>query len=148
MALNFGVARRGERSKTGVDQGVILDYLSVAETLADHIAGKKPGDKVFDLTRQRYHDIYFQTAVRLGVEVPPPHALRHCGPSYDAFTHFRTEAEIQRRGRWEAASSVKRYSRPSWYASVLARTPTGLIQRGRDLMQEKFCREAVKTDID
>ena len=148
VALNFGVARRGERSKTGVDQGVILDRSIIAHRLADHIQGKAPSEKVFRLSRQAYHDIYYDTATSLGVEVPPPHSLRHCGPSFDAYTHFRTEAEIQRRGRWEALSSVKRYSRPSWYASVLARTPSALIAHGRELLEAGFVRQVFSGDID
>jgi hypothetical protein len=40
-----------------------------------------------------------------------PHCARHGGASQDSQGEFRTLADIQQRGRWEAASSVARYKR-------------------------------------
>ena len=148
VALNFGVARRGERSKTGVDQGVIVDHQCVAEALAAHCEHLGPKDKVFKITREHFHEAYYASAARLGLRLPPPHAVRHCGPSRDAFEHFRSLKEIQRRGRWEAESPVKRYSRPSWYASILARTPTAVLQQGQEILRKRFSRDIIRNDLD
>ena len=148
MALDFGVAKRGERSKTGVDQGVIIDSDIVAEALAAHMATLKDDEKVFKMSREHFHAAYYASAQRLGLRLPPPHALRHTGPSRDAYEHYRTAKEIQRRGRWEAESSVKRYSRPSWYASILARTPTHVLTAGRRLLEQRFPRNPQRFDKD
>ena len=40
-----------------------------------------------------------------------PHCARHGGASHDSQGEFRTLAEIQQRGRWEAANSVARYKK-------------------------------------
>jgi hypothetical protein len=39
--------------------------------------------------------------------------LRHTGASFDYLSHTRTLAEVQKRGRWRAAASVRRYKKCS-----------------------------------
>jgi hypothetical protein len=40
-----------------------------------------------------------------------PYRVRHGGASTDSFGQFRTLAEIQKRGRWRASTSVRRYEK-------------------------------------
>lgn len=40
-----------------------------------------------------------------------PHIVRHAGPSNDIYHKRRDLLEVQKRGRWEAKSSVKRYEK-------------------------------------
>ena len=42
-----------------------------------------------------------------------PHSFRHAGPSHDAWRFRASAAALQTRGRWLAASSVRRYAKPA-----------------------------------
>ena len=134
VALQFGVSARGERAKSGTDQGVIVDWDEVARRLLEKKGKLKPLDKMFPMAQQQFHKWWYAAGQALGLELPPPHSLRHAGPSRDAFLHIRDLNEIQKRGRWEALSSVKRYSKPSWYAAVLARTPEAVMAAGEKIL--------------
>jgi hypothetical protein len=135
VALQFGVSARGERAKTGTDQGVIVDYDFVQQLLIKRKALRADDQRLFSISRATFHEWYYKAAQELQVELPPPHSLRHAGPSRDAYTKYRPLAEIQKRGRWEAASSVTRYAKPSWYAAVIAKTPCAIIEQGAELMK-------------
>ena len=49
------------------------------------------------------------------------YVLRHSGASSDAWEERRDLSAIQRRGRWRAASSVRRYEKGGRLAEQLAR---------------------------
>jgi len=54
----------------------------------------------------------FPGSLRLGLDqgnLPTPYQLRHAGASWEFAAGVRTLAETQRRGRWRAAASVRRY---------------------------------------
>ena len=131
VALHFGVSTRGESTKTGIDQGVLVDHLEIATMLAKRSRSGSSSDPLFNISRARFHALYAQVAATLNVQVPPPHALRHTGPSRDAYLGFRTLSEIQVRGRWDARSSVLRYSKPACYVGLLARVPHDLLAEGQ-----------------
>ena len=140
VAVHFGISARGESTKTGTDQGVIIDYVEIARMLSVRACAPavRPEngapEMLFSLSRKKFHELYYSAAASLGIRVPPPHSLRHTGPSRDAFLGFRTLSEIQVRGRWAALASVQRYSKPAWYNSLLAQVPDEILSEGRELL--------------
>lgn len=66
------------------------------------------------LTHSGYNDAIKAAAQALGLSSLQlsAHNLRHSGASHDCFHAVRTPDEIQARGRWKCAESVRRYRRP------------------------------------
>ena len=137
-ALLFGRAERGERSKTGHGQGLLVDYPATRHMLAERLRGKKPTDKIFGLSQQSYRKWWYLASEALGIRdvVGRPHNVRHTGPSRDVYIRYRTLKEVQRRGRWRVDSSVLRYSKTHEYAKALARAPADLMQQGGAMLSE------------
>ena len=54
-----------------------------------------------------------RTALRLQGLPVSPHALRHAGPSHDAWKFDSPLPAIQARGRWKNVESVRRYAKPA-----------------------------------
>ena len=137
-ALLFGRKHRGESVKTGQEQGVKIESPFLALLLARRAeqVGKKK--RIFELTAEAYRRQWRRAADSLGMSwMPPPHSLRHTGPSEDATTGRRTLEDIRRRGRWTQPKSVQRYSKPHALIVHKARLPAELLQKGRDL-EENF----------
>ena len=80
----------------------------------------------------------FQQAMRLSHLAAlhaTPHCLRHGGPSTDFALKFRSLEEIQRRGRWRAHASVRRYEKAGRLNKQLAvLSPAQLEQAKRDAL--------------
>lgn len=134
VALLLGRKHRGERSKTGQEQGVKLEDEFVVRVLAALAALVPPDSRVF-ITADAFRRIWRSTLEKLDMGwVGPPHSLRHSGPSADASTGRRTLEDIRRRGRWSQIKSVQRYAKPHALTVHLARLPAGAKVRGRHLM--------------
>jgi len=142
VVLKLGRSSRGESSKTGRDQGVIIDAEEVAQMMrqrrmkAEEKYGmeKFRGKRVFGVSSVRYRQSWWTAATKLGVTVGPPHSARHTGASRDAFEGYRSLAQIQRRGRWTSDRSVVRYSRTHDFASAYEGVPDRVLRRGRELL--------------
>ena len=145
VALLFGRRDRGERSKTGHGQGLLIDYPATRSMLRERLRNTAPGQRLFPITQHEYRRFWNATASDLGVAeiVGRPHNVRHTGPSYDVFIGYRDLRGVQRRGRWRVDASVLRYSKTHEYARALARAPAELTQRGRHLLQQLGQRSAV-----
>eukprot|EP00973_Karenia_brevis_P076952 10686239-Karenia_brevis.AAC.1 len=63
-------------------------------------------------------------SVDIGCPGMVPYQLRHAGPSWDALKRLRTETEIQSRGRWKSAASMKRYRKHGRVSAEFARLST------------------------
>jgi len=98
VALRLGVAERGEDTKTGSRQGVRLDYPHTMDIVMRRVSQKKPGDKLFDTTKSKYAAAWKKACRKLGLDLGPPHTVRHSGPSHDCFTGYRSMWQVQRRG--------------------------------------------------
>ena len=132
MALTLHPTELAKASKTGeFDETVILDldWLVVAlrkmQRCRDPEAFVVPG-KARDMSRIFDEALLLLDLPRiLGRETL--HVLRHSGPSADAWMGRRTIEQIQVRGRWRAASSVRRYQKGGRVAERLARCGDQLI---------------------
>jgi hypothetical protein len=75
------------------------------------------------------------TALKLNRLQCTPHCLRHGGPSTDFALGYRSLADIQRRGRWHAQASVKRYEKAGRLNKQVALlTADQLRQARRDIL--------------
>ncbi len=92
--------------------------------LASAAAG--PSSRLFpSLTLARYEKLFQEavTATNLTALSLTPHMLRHGGPSEDLLHQHRTLAQVQERGRWAAAASVRKYGKACRVFRQLAKIP-------------------------
>jgi hypothetical protein len=61
--------------------------------------------------------------------------LRHGGASHDALTKVRAMQEIMSRGRWAAASSLKRYTKPGQIQKLVEKADPGCVRMGAWLVE-------------
>ena len=136
VALIFGQVKRGERSKTGHDQGILLDYPSVRKMMKKRKLETATGAKIFNINQRTYRRIWYEVAGDLNVLelVGRPHNVRHSAPSHDVFHQYRRLLGVQRRGRWRVDSSVLRYAKTHFYAKALAGTPESFLEEGGGLL--------------
>ncbi|CAK0897485.1 unnamed protein product, partial [Prorocentrum cordatum] len=130
VALRLGVTERGERTKTGVRQGVLIDRRHVSDMLVRRKSERDPSDRVFSCSVDAYRRALRRACDDVGVEHFPPHAARHSGPSHDAATGYRTAWAIQRRGRWASEKSVLRYMKTHALVAARAALPPDILERG------------------
>jgi len=134
-SLALGVRERGEATKTGPDQGVLIDHDKVAEMLHRRRHKGKPSDKVFLINKARLAMLWALALTALGHPYFPLHTLRHVGPSRDAYEGYRGIPEIGKRGRWNSREGVKRYSKAHKYIAALALLSPEQLRKGRGLLR-------------
>lgn len=111
------------------DETVVLDlprHQGLAEMLARMVAGRKPDEELFRIAAADLTKALDESAAELGLEAlgrVHPYRLRHTGASHDFATKARTLAEIQRRGRWRDARSIRRYEKGGRLNELLLRLP-------------------------
>ena len=135
VSIRLGVAERNESTKTGMRQGVLIDWPDVADMLVTRKNQKSPKDKLFDITVDKYRKQLQRAARILNLDdLGPAHTVRHSGPSEDATTGYRSIWQIQRRGRWASEKSVLRYAKTHTLNEVRAKYPDELLEKGRQLL--------------
>ena len=128
LALVLFPKERGRPSKTHqFDDSVLLDSKGrewINRLLLDLAAGR-PGLPLFDLTYKEWLSLFQAAARLLGLAdwMLSLYVLRHTGPSHDYLEKFRTLDDIQRRGRWGARSSVRRYEKSAKVTARLNKVP-------------------------
>jgi len=105
-------------SKTNTfDDAVLLGSAAKGQAfvggILDALLSRAGQDKLFGgLTLAQLETIVKATCSRLQLPVTfTPHCLRHGGASRDALEKFEDLRAIQRRGRWKARESVRRYEK-------------------------------------
>ena len=103
-------------SKTGQrDESVLLDRFDPC--ILDHIFRKRlrlrPEASLWSFPPELYRQMFEETVAMAGLLglAPHPYSLRHGGASHDALHKKRDMIEIQKRGRWRAEASVRRYQK-------------------------------------
>ena len=94
------------------------------------LASSRRGRPLFDFTYSQWLEAVKTAGAALGLTEwrITLYVLRHTGPSHDFLTKRRSLAEIQRRGRWSLASSVRRYEKGSRVTSRLNDLPPALLR--------------------
>ena len=141
IAFVMGVAERGERTKTGRNQGVILDSPTLATEWRARLAGRPRSEKVFNFTQQTFFAAWEDAKKKMHMTfLGPPHDLRHSGAARDVEKQTRTLEEVRRRGRWRAMDSVQRYTKTYLLVRQRARIPDEVMARGTELTKTRGCR--------
>jgi len=137
-ALSLGVVERGEETKTGSNQGVVVDRPWVARWLRDFARRRKKGEFFFSISRDDYHALFDDAARDLRAAGLPltPHSARHAGATIDALVNGKSMPDIQRRGRWLAPASVARYAKPHVLVRQNARLSKQMLQKGREFLDK------------
>ena len=129
-ALFFGVRTRGEKSKTGTNQGLVLQIPLVSELLKVLGDGLAPQELIFPLSASQFREQWWLTLKELAMEwAGPPHNLRHSGAACFVESGGALE-QARRRGRWASPGSVQRYTKTHFLVRHRARVPPPLLAEG------------------
>ena len=140
VVLQLGLSSRGEKSKTGWDQGITLDYPWTAErALARASACRSPDSKLFSLSSACYRSLWGKaaTAILGHGHGTYPHQARHTGASRDLAEQYRDFSQVQRRGRWKTPTSVQRYAKTHIWRSLAATLPRDVQKRGEEIREKR-----------
>ena len=143
----LGVAERGERTKTGVNKGVILDSLALRDEWRRRRAELRPGQSVVPFTPDDFRQRWKAAARLVGLSwVGPPHDLRHSGAARDVEGKHRSLEQVRRRGRWKTLESVQRYTKTWMLVRARGRLTTDQLERGQKLIAVRGQRRLVEPD--
>ena len=105
----------------------------VSGVIAAAVKECKPLGLIFDVSLAEYESLFRRAVqhrqlerLRLG-----PHCARHGGPSTDAMLGIHSLSEIQRRGRWDALVSVRRYETHGTLTRQVAAIPAAKLQEAK-----------------
>jgi hypothetical protein len=92
-----------------------LHRMWVADLVKKLWARTAPDALLFGFTLGKFETTFKRATIALNLQALQlvPHSLRHGGPSTDIYLGLRTLAEVQRRGFWKSADSVRRYEKHS-----------------------------------
>ena len=109
-AAYSGSMLRLAKTKTGRNQSVTIENPSVARLLARHLRNRKPSDPVFSVSKHSFYTLFHKACKAFGLDDQgySPHSLRHGGATRHHMLG-RPIADIQLRGRWSDAKSVRIY---------------------------------------
>ena len=132
-ALLLFPEERGRASKTHMyNDSVVLDsrHRGFLNRLVEALAARRQGQALFNFTYIRWLGQFKAAAILAGLGKwdLTPYYLRHTGPSDDYLWKRRSLDEIQRRGRWAAESSVRRYEKSSRVTSRLNQLPASTLE--------------------
>ena len=143
VALFFGRAHRGESAKTGRNQGVRLDFPHSMDLVRQRVKlAASATTKLFPISSATYQKWWRLAAQQAGTTAPP-HSCRHTGPSRDLATGYRNMLQVQRRGRWAAEKSVRRYAKTHAWIAVTKAQPPHVCSRGGELLGMRSSRPKV-----
>jgi len=118
VGVTLGAADRGEKTKTGFDQGALVHAPLAKGWLRARVSALRAAGQerapVFDITPQTYRTAFKEALHALDLPAETPHILRHTAASeLYARTVPRMELrDLMMAGRWGSESSVRRYTKP------------------------------------
>ena len=111
VALRLGSGARGLSTKTGPDHGVLIEGEFVrwwTWFLAEQTDAKA---KLVPIDQIAFRRAWQRAWAALGLDMGPPHSLRHSGPARAVLEGTMDLESIRRRGRWQSLKSVQRYTK-------------------------------------
>ena len=130
VALLFGVRERGQKVKTGSNQGVLVRWPITRGLLRVLLQHLEPDARVIPMSQGGFRAAWWRALKALDLDFcGPPHNLRHTGAANYVAAGGSLE-QARRRGRWQAASSAHRYTKLHWLVRNRARLPGPVLQDG------------------
>ena len=110
------------------NESVVLDSESrpwLGARLVELAKTTLPGKLLFNTSGVQFRADFKKACelAHLQVWKASPHVLRHAGPSHDCLSKARSLPDIQRRGRWMALSTERRYEQSSRVNARLLEIP-------------------------
>lgn len=129
-----GVMLRLAKTKTGTNQSVTVDSADVAAMLQAHVDGKPGSARVFAVGRSHFYALMHGACRAFGLDAHgyTPHSLRHGGATRH-FLQGRPIADIQFRGRWSDAKSVRTYIQSGRALLLLTRVDADVFALAADV---------------
>ena len=136
VALLFGVRERGQKVKTGSNQGVLVRWPITRALLQVLLRPLEPDARIFPLSQAGFRAAWWRALRSLELEFcGPPHNLRHSGAANFVAAGGSLE-QARRRGRWQAASSVQRYTKLHWLVRNRAKLPDQVLLKGSRFLDD------------
>ena len=114
-AVNIAPFELERPAKTGLwDESLTLSLAPWVDPFLHRLRrGRAPTDGLWPFTLSKLGTAFGSAARSLGIShlKPTLYSNRHGGASEDLLRHRRTLEEVQRRGRWRAPTSVRRYTK-------------------------------------
>jgi integrase len=128
-----GVMLRLAKTKTGNNQAVTVENGVVASLLQRRIQGRRSDEKVFAISREHFYSVMHKacSALGLGDHGYTPHSLRHGGATRH-YLQGKPITDIQFRGRWSNAKSVRTYIQSGRALLLLTKVNPDTFSLGQD----------------
>jgi len=137
IAITLAPRSRGERVKTGSNQGFEIDCPVLVWAFRMFVSGLAPGCKVFTIDTPQVARVWSRALRELGVPFRSLHALRHTMPSEDCASGRRSLERIRRRGRWAQMKSVQRYAKSHALRIIKSQCPGSSLSLGEEIRSKK-----------
>ena len=137
VALKLGVRGRGERTKTGAGQGVIVERPWLAAWLTDYCDRRRAAGRVFvfDLKIKDFRSRFAIWQRRLRISVGTPHVLRHGGAAL-MIARGDERKKVKVRGRWAKDKNLDRYTKTHLLTAQRAALPQDVLALGRTFLAD------------
>ena len=111
VGLKLGDRMIGQKTKTGANQGAVLEWPLSRLILKALVGECEPDDQVFPFTQPSFRRIWLRTLKDVGLEkMGPPHGMRHAAAARFVALNGDLEA-ARRRGRWASTAGLQRYTK-------------------------------------
>ena len=137
VALLLGSGARGLATKTGSDQGVVLDDAFLRAWTAGIREITAATAALVPMAQVEFRRKWWQALAALGLEaMGPPHSLRHSRPSHDVLSGAMSLEEARRRGRWLSLKSVQRYTKGHALVAKKCKLTPEQLKQGADIWDD------------
>ena len=111
VGLRLGDRTLGQKTKTGANQGAVLEWPLSRLLMKELVEGRDPDDQVFPFTQAAFRKVWARVLKDVGLEkMGPPHGMRHAAAARFVALGGDLEA-ARRRGRWATTSALQRYTK-------------------------------------
>jgi hypothetical protein len=128
----------GIPGKTNIfDETVVMDSDPWLDPYLWALHGcRDPEERLWSHSYASFQALFMQAAtiLQLGALGLSVYSLRHGGASFDLLTRRRTLAEVKRRGRWAADSSVRRYGKEGRLHAETLKVPPAVLAFGQAVL--------------
>ena len=130
LAFTLGRRERGEKVKTGANQGVVISWPVTAAVVRALMRGCSRRDLVFPVSQDKFRREWHKALEEEGLAgMGPPHAIRHAGAASFVAGGGCLEA-ARRKGRWQTTTALARYTKTHMLVSQLARMTDTQVRAG------------------